>query len=541
MPGTAGSAVSPAERDELKSESTAARTWVGRGLLAAIVALTACERSPGPETEQPALTLHGASLVVGTSADQWSLLGVPRDGGLAEARDLTDPRRIVWTGTTELPASVEARVLPGGRLILVTAAGAVHTYDPPSDALVRVGEVAPDAEWMGDASVGLYLSPGGKLLEVSREGVWSYSLDRDVLWAAPAEDGVLVLLDGDSESRELWLLRRDGDQPAETGTESVRPPGVVTAWGRRAVLESVDGRGLVVLTVAPIERAGDIDLEAPILALSPSPSTHEVYVALEDPPRLSAVNRFDLSTRVLADLPGPVTSIRPSLFGESVLMEQDGRVWQVPVGGGSPVAIEAEWREDLPVGLPDGRVLAATAEQVFVADVRAGATVEIDDAGVDRWWLPVHWNPAHTTVTADRLTGEAAGREAPPAVVPEPPESKIDSVVLAERMAAAAGLQDQHAASPESGPPAGFYAIVGSARQAEGIRSLTQSLEDAGFATQVQQFPDEAGRTWYRGLVGPYRSRSEAEAAARQLLRERRLEAWVTEVGAGDRQDGESI
>ena len=92
-----------------------------------------------------------------------------------------------------------------------------------------------------------------------------------------------------------------------------------------------------------------------------------------------------------------------------------------------------------------------------------------------------------------------------------------------------------------AGPPPGFYAIVGSARQSEGIRALVQSLEDAGFATQVQSFPDEAGRTWYRGLVGPYRSRSEAEAASRQLLRERRLEAWVTEVGAGGRPEEESI
>jgi cell division septation protein DedD len=107
-------------------------------------------------------------------------------------------------------------------------------------------------------------------------------------------------------------------------------------------------------------------------------------------------------------------------------------------------------------------------------------------------------------------------------------------------MDAAPGLRDETAPSAEIGPPPGFYAIVGSARQADGIRALVQSLEEAGFSTEVQDVPDEAGRTWYRGLVGPYRSRSEAEAAARQLLRERRLEAWVTEIASVGRSREET-
>jgi cell division septation protein DedD len=118
----------------------------------------------------------------------------------------------------------------------------------------------------------------------------------------------------------------------------------------------------------------------------------------------------------------------------------------------------------------------------------------------------------------------------------------VDSTVLVERPTAAPGRRDEPAAERDApGPPPGFYAIVGSARQSEGIRSLTASLEDAGFLTQVHRFRDEAGRTWYRGLVGPFVSRSEAEAASRQLLRERRLEAWVTEIGASGRPEEEPI
>ena len=512
----------------------------GVGCLAAACVLlaSACDRSSGPEIQQPEPTLRGADLVVGTSVDQWSLLSLPRNGGLAEARDLSDLGRVVWTGTTELPASVEARVLPGGRVILRTAEGIVHTYDPVSDALVRVGEIAPESIWLGDDLVGLYLSPGGALLEISRDGVWSYGLEGEVAWAAPADGGVLVVLDEGSEQRTLWLLNRDEDEPVEMGTASVGLPGVVTAWGRRAVLASTAGRGLVVLTVDPIEQAGEVDVDGSITTLAASPSTHEIYVALDAPPRLVAVNRFNLASRTVAELRGPVTSIRPSLFGEGILVAQDGEASWVPVGGGSPVRLGSDWREDLPVGLPDGRVVAVTTDRIVAVDVVAGGQVDIEGAQVDSWWLPIHWNPTSAAVRTDRVTGQVVGGDSSPS---EDPDGAIDRAAANEPPAAPGVPRTEPARPAESGPPPGFYAIVGSARQSQGIRSLVESLEDAGFATQIQSFPDEAGRTWFRGLVGPYRSRSEADAAARQLLRERRLEAWVTEVGASARPEEESI
>jgi hypothetical protein len=508
--------------------------------LTVLLFATACERSGPPDVRPPEPDLHGASLVVGSSVDQWSLLSVPQGGGLAEARALSDLSRIVWTGTTELPPAVEAHALSGGSVVLRTAEGVVHTYDPPSDVLVRVGEVGTDATWFGDGAVGLYLSPRGSLLEISADGVWLYGLEREVAWAAPAEGGVLVALEDDRERRALWLLQRDQDEPVETGDAAVRSPGVVTAWGRRAVLTSSDGRGLAVLTVAPIEPAGDVDLGGPIRTISTSPSTHEIYVGLDDPPRLVAVNRFNLSSRAVAELSTAPGEVRPTLFGEGILVEQGDQVVRVPVGGGSPTRLDSGWRPDLPLGLPGSRVVTVRNEDVFVADLQDGREALLEGARPDHWWLPLHWNPVQTVVTADRVTGEVV-----PGEVREPdreaPDAGVDSAELAERMAAAPGLRDRAAPRAATGPPPGFYAIVGSARQPGGIRSLVQSLEDAGFATQTQSFPDEAGRTWYRGLVGPYRSRSEAEAAARQLLRERRLEAWVTEVGAGGRLDEEPI
>jgi cell division septation protein DedD len=519
----------------LKSDLRAVR--IARGAAAAMMALllgTACERSsPTPEAGGLESDLHGAALVVGSTVDQWSLLAVPREGGFAEARDLSDLDRVVWTGETELPASAEVHALSGGRVLLRSEEGALHTYDPPTDVLARIGEVDPEATWAGSSSTGLYMSPGGSLVEVSRDGVWRYGLDRSLSWAAPAEGGVLVMLDGEAERREVWLLRRDEAEPVETGTAAARPPGLVMAWGRRAAFRSTDGRGLVFLTTQPIEVAGDVELSGRILAVAASPSTHEVYAALDVPPRLLAVNRFNLESRLLADLDGTASAIRPTLFGEGVLVRQEGAAVRVPVSGGDPVRVATDWRADLPLGLPEARVVTVEGTQVRVHDLDSGASADVEGAEADRWWLPIHWNPA-AAVTSDRL-GEEVIRPVPQAAPVE-----VDSSGLAERMDAAPGLRDETAPSAEIGPPPGFYAIVGSARQADGIRALVQSLEEAGFSTEVQDVPDEAGRTWYRGLVGPYRSRSEAEAAARQLLRERRLEAWVTEIASVGRSREET-
>jgi cell division septation protein DedD len=526
------------ERGALKPVSTMIRSTVRFGRAVSMVLLAAaCDSAPGPEAQRPEPALRGVDLVVGTTVDQWSLLSVPQAGGVAEIRNLSDPQRVLWTGDIELPASVEARALPGGRIVLRSAEGVVHTYDAPSGALVRVGEVAPEAVWMGDASVGLFLSPGGSLLEVGRKGVWSYGLEEEVSWAAPAEGGVLVAVADAGGRNSLWLLRHGEDEPAEAGAAPVRSPGIVTAWGRRAVLTSEAGRGLTVFTVSPIESAGELDLGGSVLALATSPSTHEVYAALDDPPRLVAVNRFNLTSRVLSELASPAKFVRSSLFGEGILVEQDGRAARIPVAGGAPGRVPATWRADLPVGLPDGRVVGTADGSMLVVDPVTGAVEVLEDAESESWWMAVHWNPAEAVVTADRLASEVVRS---PAVSVEP-DSSVDPASPTEPQVTAPGSRSAESSTDASGPPAGFYAIVGSARQAEGIQTLVQSLRDSGFATQIQSFPDEAGRTWFRGLVGPYGSRSEAEAAARQLLRERRLEAWVTEVGTRGRPEDESI
>ncbi len=511
--------------------SSRARAAARCSALALLILPGACDGPREPVSASPEPALDGARLVVGDAADRWSLLSVPRLGGTVEVRSLVSPGNVVSTGLTELPPSDEARVLSDGLVVLRAGDGNVHTYDPASDGLAHVGRVADDAVWADGGTRGLFYSATGPLLEISRDGVWTYALEEAVHWAVPVEGGVLVILAGSGGGHTVWLLRHDEDRPAETGETQAGAPGVVTAWGRRIVLTAAEGNGLVTLTASPIEEAAKLDLEGPVLAVGTSPSTHEIYVSLDAPPRLEAVNRFDLSRRVLAELRLPVEAFRSSLFGEAIVGSDGTDVWRIPVDGSPYRRLASVWRTDLPIGLPDGTVLSGGDAGVVLADPSSGRSEPLEEAGLDRWWLPVPWNPSSAPVSTSRVAVQPVERD-----VNDQPDA--DSVRMVERAAEVPGLRDRlEAVSDTGGPPPGFYAIVGSARESAGIRELTSSLARAGFATQEQTFPDEAGRTWYRGLVGPYASRAEAEAASRQLLRERRLEAWVTEIGARSRPE----
>ena len=132
--------------------------------------------------------------------------------------------------------------------------------------------------------------------------------------------------------------------------------------------------------------------------------------------------------------------------------------------------------------------------------------------------LPVRWTPVPRVLT-DELQGRplavSPGRPAPDPSATEAEAEQPDSL-----------------STTPPDVPVGYYAIVGSARQRDGIDALVQDLGAAGFPVQVQSITDLAGENWFRGLVGPFATRAEADAAARQLQRERQLQSWVTGIDA---------
>lgn len=520
-------------RLEMRSVSLA-----GALIVAVVLAIPGCGGGgSGDEAGRRPLELEGAPLLVGSSLDQWSLVGVPVEGGTVEVRSVRDPSQSVREGSTSLPASLEVRFVGERQVFLRTDEGIVLHYDPEADEVTRIGTVGTDPAFAAWNGFGVYASAeAAALLEIGERDAWSFEVTGRPVWATPVEDGrVAVLVEESEDRRSLWLLRRGETQPESRAAAAYGPPGLATAWGRRLVFRSPDGDGLRFVSVPSLTAGPEVTLDGRVTALAASPSSHAIYAAIEDPARVVEVNRFSQESRDLGELEdGSITELRASTLGQSVLAHDGDRVWWVTVGETEPASTEAEWRIDLPLVLPDGRVLLAREDGLFLWNPEAGSEpTPLEGASPDRAWGVVRWNPAPEPVAPepDRMA-DATDAEQEAEEPRTPAAAERDPAALEEERPESAEAEAPPATTDSTRVPTGYYAVASSAREPEGVQALREDLESSGYPAAFQRHSDDAGRTWYRALVGPYPTRTEAEAAARQLRRERDLAAWVAEIGS---------
>lgn len=498
------------------------------GLTARLVlagALLATGVACGDDRPGSSIPAEGVILATGPGAS-WNLLSVPRDGGSAGLVEFAPAPgdSAPWQGTASLPSSVRVHRVGNRHLVLLLSDGRVERYDPVRDLTSRVGETDPSALWAAHDRWGLFRVEGAStLLEVAAGGAWSYRLQRPPSWAAPASEGdvVAILPSTGSDPGGLVRFDRGGADPAARLDGDFVPPAVVTGFGGQvaAVRRGAGGGGweLVLVGLPEMEEVATLELPARPDALATSPSSHELYVALGD--RLLVVGRSGLDRRNERSLPAPVQELRPGLLGGPVLASSDQAAFLLPWDDG-PRRLETEWRADLPISLPDGSVLAVRGGSV----VRVGTGGEAADTlgAADRWWIPVRWALLEdrprvaATDTAGPGGVEGAGGEAG--------SPDADAAAASDTMAPEPG---------EDVPVAGFYAVVVAARDRTGVERLLGELRADGWRTDIHEWRDDAGRTWHRGLVGPFDTRPEAEQAARELQRERDLSVWVKELGPG--------
>lgn len=476
-------------------------------------------------------------MAVESAVERWSLLAIPRTGGTATARRVTSPEKTVWTGETTLPPASEVHVLEGPVVVLRTDRGVVHRYAPRSDEMTRVGRLQGSVRWQGWGGHGVYVDTDARrVLQIGAEGTWEYELSRAPLWAAPVEGGrIAVLVEGTGQEGQLWLASRGSAEPETRASGDFAPVGTVVAWGRRLVLASGDRRALKFVVIPSLTVSGEVRLPGSVTAVARSPSSHEVYAAVEEPPRWVRVNRFTEEVEATVGLERPLVQLRSATLGQFVLGYDGEAAHWLSLTGESPRTLRTAWRSDLPLGAPDGAVLLARGEGLYrwVPGSDGAAPLDLPS---DLWWAAVRWSPAPPPVVASRVEGRTVAEDTGGTALPTP-ETTDDRTEPGGALSplgggTRAGGPARDTAGAEA-PEPGFYAIAVSARRRRGVERLVSELSEAGYPTAIQPYEDDAGREWYRGMVGPYASRSEAEAAARQLQNERDLSAWVTEVTAG--------
>lgn len=462
-----------------------------------------------------------------SGTDRWSLLTVPRDGGSAALYPLVGSGKGNWEGSAALPPSDVAERLGHRLLVLRSPDGEVVRYDPFRGRTDRLGSVQA-AYWTGADGYGLWAPEGpgeGEMWLISAEGTWRYRPSPPVRWAAPTQEGEAVALVGEAEETRLVLYRRGEEAPVGERPVDLSPPGTVTGWGRQVVLTgSRDGGDAIRLVQLPdLSLAGSVEVDGSVSAVAASPSSHELYVAVEAPPRLLVVGRQSLEVRRTVSFERPLREVRPGLLGGAPLAWDGERAHLVPWTGSRPVPLPGRWRRDLPISLPGGEVLVADEGEVRRLRVDGREVVETERLGTaDRWWIPLRWRPEgeireESAPGSDRLGSEGA------AGAGETGAGGVDTAT-SRSPADTAGVPEV------SAPEAGFYVIVRWTRSREEARAAVEPLGRDGYPVAVDRREDAAGQTWFRALVGPYAARREADRVADRLAAERGFQVRVQEL-----------
>lgn len=463
----------------------------------------------------------------GLSPD-WALLSLPRGGGTASLHALSDPGRELWSGAVELPGVAEA-VRAAPRLVVLRGPGGdVYRYDPAEGVVARLGALPGDARWHGGDDAGVWVRPsdgGATLWTLSPGADDRRAVDRPVRWAASTAEGGTVALLGDGGGATLVRWPSGSGEPDASLDLPADTPAVATAWGRTALLTRTDAEGVLeTVSLTEMEAGERVELDGPVTALAASPSSHEIYAAVDDPPRLVVVERITGEVRTRARFPRSLREIRPGVAGGPPVVWDGETARVVPWDDGAPVELDTRWRADLPLALSDGSVLVVRDGSVERTLVGGGARLSAGPA--DRVWVPVRWRAEAEGALADAAADTSSDTAVSDSVPAD--TSAADSVpadtVRADTVSLDPGLRVSDA---------GFYVVLGWSRTPGEVEERLGAIREGGFPVAVQVRRDDAGGRWYRALVGPYGERERAGQVARTLQREHAVEGWVQEVRPG--------
>jgi hypothetical protein len=302
--------------------------------------------------------------------------------------------------------------------------------------------------------------------------------------ALAIEPGHLSILGGDAERR----------------VAIPRGPVAATFWGD--LLAVGTDSGVIFLDPQGKRSPAKVAESSHARSLVFSPSGHRLYAA-GDGRELLVIDRFGHSVLKRIALPGAATALRVDFFGNWLLARSSAgdSVWVVDLDAERVVgAVRTPWARDLPAVAAPRTLVARRDKDVVALDLASPALPETGrvSGGARDIWVAVSWTPA------------------PPAAVSEA-TADTARVVAAPRPAApdtAAPRADSGKAGPAAPTPV-LYLQVSSSRNPTWAEDLAARLRAAGLQPSVLK-PAGADET-YRVVLGPFRTRDEAEETGRRL------------------------
>ncbi len=427
--------------------------------------------------------------------------------------------------TSRVPAvqSVLAFDAENGILAFIDTSGAPGWFD------LRLGAVRRGAKnnFVSVSSAdgwSIYgITANKTLVRLTPTGEWELPLSGDLRGAVPTGDGTVLVLVNQGSSTQILRLR----PPDDSVTDSTMVPRTgriaTTLVGDRVYLGAGD-RVLAIHSNRVHERS-EFDLGDNALALSPTPSGDRVFVSSEANRDLRILNRYEESVTRAAELPGFATELRMDPLGRWLLArpESGDSAWIVSVADGRYIGtVRTRWRPDLPTVSFDGGIVTLRGDDVVFVDPVSGNDSRTIEKGAEDTWYFVRWNG---------FRPRAKGIDQPvsfniPMPDPEPVPMGVTAITplptpLAPDSSRAAEIAPGQVEQAERRGWILSFATVLSAERAEAI---TASVVVGGRRPRIVR-SEASGTPVFRVIMGPFRSRDEAERAGR----ESRQTFWVYE------------
>lgn len=484
-----------------------ARASLGAALVA--VVLSACGRGDVSVAES---SDRGSAAAAVTDL---LVMRAPNAGGIIRIHGYLRPDSILWTSATKAPAV--ARVLgfddDHGAFAYVDSRGALVRFELRANRVTAYRTPALRGIVSSDGSIVYGIATDGTVHRLTPTGSWTYKNPRGVRELFPQPDGSLLISSDEGDSTHIWRLRPPENRLLDTTAIPRATRSVRTQVGDRLYFATSEGlipvRSRDLMPIAPME------LERKPRAIAPTPSGDRLYVLTDSSDALLVVDRYQERVERSIELPGVSLDLRMDPLGRYVLARSatEDSAWVIAVGTDRVVSTVATgWRADLPLVVPDGRLLTLQGKDVVIIEPETRRIVRRIPGGASDFWYLFSWSG---------FRPRAAGLDVP--VTFEGDSGILDSNIIRVEPGLDTGdfvptAAETTATVPatDTAPHRSLYTVsFATMVQADAAAALAATIKVGGATARVVAANRE-GATIYRVVLGPYPSRELADRAGRE-------------------------
>lgn len=481
------------------------------------------------------------------------VLKVEQSGGFISAAHYPALDSIVWRSS--------ARAQPLERIIAFGSEDGYLAAEDRNGQPVRIDlRIGTVSTRRGETMQSLSSADGSTVYGISRNGSitrftlgggdWTLEPAHPVDAMLPQQDGSVILVGAEPGSVTVRRIR----PPNKVASDSVILSGPKDpSSARKSIAATAVASGdriymafderVIAIRARDLGIALDIDLGDPVKALAATPSGDRVFVALDGKAVLRIVDRFEESVTGRVRLSANAQALRMDAMGRFLIAHVGAdSVEIVDVSdGNSRGVVASQWRQDLPLVMPDGAIAVTRGSDVAMLNPWTMAEVREVKNGSKYFWYSIRWNgfrprsagldqpvefrssePRDSSYDSSWVSGDTAGR---PADNPDSASRVVTDSSAAESRRGVSRDRERGAGGTGGSQETGVFSISFAAlldeRQA---RALASRIRIEGHSARLT-FSERDGTTIYRVVMGPFSTRAEAERIARMSGRD----YWVFE------------